>query len=282
LGTEIQHPNNDKKLKTKPKVIVIAGDKIENQPNDKQIDCVVNQAETVISQALEILEKGGCYSSLKDDVNENKDAFDQWIEKTKESHRKIGLLLKKHPQIYFLSVVVRNHPLKEMPRYIPKNYNQFNLMWGVSQEKNKCLVIAFRKDDLASFYGLAGVPTKEKMLYVYIQNIPKSYPYVVKGVDYPNFTDQGIRIEPNKASLLETIISTFHRVEIRGEGSKGFLISVVKKVDRKSRNYWADAIRVYSTYNYDNSLDESREPECPKTFYGKEYCLCATIPLAEE
>lgn len=236
-----------------------------------------SEAEKVMNGVLETLEKRECYRFLNDDVNENKDAFDQWIEKTKESQEKIGVLLKSNPNIFCVSLEVSNYPLKEMPRYIPKNYKRFNLMWLFSPENNSCLVIAFSKDSLVSFYGAMTFSEKKDYINVLIENIYEYFPTF----QYPNLVDE-VKREPNKKSLLETIMDYHNPSGYSGKGSKGLLISFTKKVKHKSRNYWADAIRVYSTYNYDNSLDESREPECPRDFYGKENCLCATISLPEE
>lgn len=252
---------------------------VTNPPPDDQLLDMMKEAEIVMEETLDILEKGKCYNALTNEINENKEALNLWLEKTRPTQEKIGSLLKGHPNIFCLSLCIRNWPFKEMQRYIPKNFKQFNIMWIVPSGSSSCLVIAFPTDSCVSFYGATTISENENSYDVIIENIPKYYSLRIKRGEYPNFTTEEIKGEPNDKPLLETIIEYHCPQRYEGKESKGLLISFTKKVKHKGRRFWADGIRVYSTYNYDASKEERPQLECPNNVYDKPIGTCLTFPL---
>lgn len=254
---------------------------VSNPPSDNELEGMIKEANTVMEEVLGILEKGKCYNYLTNDINENAETLETWIKKTKPSHNKIGLLLRSHPNIFCISLIIQNYPIKENAVRIRKNFKQFNMMWVVPSNSSDCLIIAFPTESLVSFYGSVTASENDSSLNVYIENIAKYYPYLIKTGQYPNFTEK-IKIEPNDKSLMKTIIESYSLSKLDGEGSKGLLLTFTKKVRHRGRRFWADGIRIYATYNYDASFDRDPQPKCPQDYYGNAYCVCATFPLQED
>ncbi len=275
--TEREKVKINDELNSNNKLTVNIPNDVANPISDNQFIDITSQAKVVSSKVLEILEKGKCYSFLEDDVDKNPKVFEKWVEKTKESQKEIAMVLKMHPKVFCILLVVQSHSLKEMPGFIPKNFNQFMLIWSLSPQKNSCLVLA-----CPDIYALMFIPEKDGILKIITQNVPSYYSAIVKKGKYPNFTDEGIRSEPNQASLIDTIIASYNLVRFEGDGSKGLLVSFNQKVKHKGRDYWADGIRTFFVFGYTPAEGEKTEPECPRDFYGKENCLCATISLPEE
>ncbi len=257
---------------------IFKGPGITNPPSDIQLKDMMNEAIKVMREVLTILEEGKCYDTFNSNINNDKGALEKWLEKTKPSQEKIGMLLREHPTIFCLSLMVRSGPFKEEAKRIKKGFEQFNIMWSVKLGEDNCLVIVFPTNSFVSWYGATTTSEKDYSLNIYLENIPKYYSFRIKIGQYPNFTEED-KMELNDLSLMETIIESHNPSRFEGEGSKGLLISFTKKVQHNGRKFWADGIRIYSPYNYDASLDKNPIAECPKDFYGKPYCICSTFHI---
>lgn len=243
-----------------------------NSPSKAQLTYMETEAKLVMDRVLDILEKGKCYKALTDDIDENQQALEKWIKRTETSQVMIGLLLRSHPDIYCVSLRVYSSPV------VKRNFKLINIMWLVSPNSNRCLVIVFPHGSCVSLYGAETLSERENVTAVEIRNIPSHFIMKARKGEYPNFLEETIE-EENKKNILETIIDSHSLMSLPPKGTKGLLISFTQMVKHKGHRFWAGGIRIYSTYGYDASRDRNSQPECPKNVYGKPIGTCLTFPL---
>lgn len=262
------------------KNIVVVSSNFINPPTEDQLVNMNSESQIVMKEALNILEKGKCYSALTNDVNEKKDGLKKWIEKTKPSQKAIGMLLKRHPNIVCLSLCVRSHPFSELKEDIPKGFKQFNIMWIVQPDSKSIVVIAFPTESCVSFYGATTVSDKVGSIEVNIEDIPKYYAVRKVSEENQNIpeTHKG---DLNETSLFDTILDYHCPSREAGVESKGYIISFTEKIKHKTRRFWADGIRAYSAYNLDSSVERYPKSLCHQDKSFNADYLCYTITLEE-
>lgn len=265
----------------KDSIVTLADDVGEESlPSKAVLSELERESREVINQALEIFKTTKALSYLSNEVNEDSKAMEKWIDKTKTSQTRLGLLLKRHPRIFCLLVTVANRRIREASWSIPKNFKKFSLIWFYLVKENKCLVMVSPDDSCASIYGAAASSQEEANdLHVRIENIPKYFLVAqVTSQGYVKIDDKKIL---NEEPIMDTILSYDCPERFASIGSKGIMVNFTWKIIGQKRGYSPTGIRITSILNYDWSSDKTNQLECPKNIYGKPSWVCSTILLPQ-
>lgn len=243
---------------------------VKTPPSNSSLAEMEKEAETVMNEALRILKRGKIIFYLSSKVNENSQAMEEWVSKTKGSQVELGLLLKEHPNIFCLTVSVKSHSFK-----------QFNLMWVVLARENKCIVMASPDYSCASIYGVSSDSQEINELYVTIEDIPKYFSVAQAGSQgYKVIDDKKII---NDTPIMKTIFEYYCPARLAGTDSKGTLINFDKRLnDKKRRRFSVTGIRTTTILNYDGANDNISQSDCPINIYGKPYWNCSSIVLSTQ
>lgn len=250
---------------------------VKNPPSKSLLSEMKNESGEVIDEALQILESDKIFSYLSNEVNENSQAMEEWINKTKGSQVKLGSLLKEHPNIFCLTVTVQNQGIERAQTRNQKSYKKYNLMWVFLTRENKCMIMASPDYSCASIYGVRADLQEINNLHVTIENIPKYFSVAQTGSH--GFIETDDKKILNETPIMNTILDYYCPGRMAGIDSKGTLISFTGKLMDKRRRYSATGIRTTSILNYDGINDQGTQSDCPLNNYGKPYWICSTFVL---
>ena len=256
---------------------------IKTKPSNILLTELEKESRTLINEAMNILEGEKVTYHLSNEVDENPKVMEEWINKTKESQIKLGLLLKEHPRVFCLTAAVRNYRIKETALRIPKNYKQYILVWRFLNNENKCIIMASPDYSCASMYGVRRTSLDEvNVLYMRIVDVPKYIKVVQAKPDGSKEENLDIKIL-NKIPIMDFIfVEYFCPLKLSGTESKGTLVNFEARFIGKKRRYSACGLTVTYVLNYDGTNDQASQSNCLTDFYGKPSWVCSSIVLPNQ
>ncbi|MFB3851994.1 MAG: hypothetical protein ACE14Q_08760 [Acidobacteriota bacterium] len=241
-------------------------EKVFNFPKKNQVEVMAKEANQVMDKSLNILIKGNCLNYLTDDIDKKQEALEKWVAMTKPSQNKIGLLLKKHPNVK--AIAIRFVSFKG-------NLSFAKVVYYQNLSNDRCEIF-MPSDDFYSGYSSEAGQTLDSM-ELRIRNIYAFYegPATINP-DVP-FTEAAIHEKrSNDSTFFEEILASNDLTYEMGKGSKGLLICFTKKIMQRGSGYMPVGIQAYFGYNYDFSKDTILK-ECPR-----KSGTCVTFPLTSK